>query len=78
MSDSAHRILLLAKEGLDMVSQVSGIVDGTIVSAEAWCERLGRRRPLDDAREGPAGLPVTEPREDVEMTDDVVAQQPKY
>ena len=41
---SAHRVSVLAKEGLDMMAQVSGVVDGTIVSAEEWCERFGRRR----------------------------------
>lgn len=41
---SAHRVMVLAKEGLDMMAQVSGVVDGTIVSAEEWCERLGKRR----------------------------------
>lgn len=41
---SAHRVMVLAKEGLDMMAQVSGVVDGTIVSAEEWCDRLGKRR----------------------------------
>lgn len=39
----AKRVLVLAMEGLDMMSQVAGVVDGTIGSAEEWCERLGRR-----------------------------------
>jgi hypothetical protein len=42
---SAHRVMVLAQEGLDMMAQVSGVLDGTIVSAEEWCERLGRRKP---------------------------------
>ncbi|KAI1494063.1 transcription factor Opi1 [Biscogniauxia mediterranea] len=42
--ESAQRVLLLAKEGLEMMSQVSGVLDGTIVSAEEWCDRLGRRK----------------------------------
>ncbi|KAI2465267.1 transcription factor Opi1 [Annulohypoxylon bovei var. microspora] len=42
--ESAQRALVLAKEGLDMMSQVSGVLDGTIVSAEEWCDRLGRRK----------------------------------
>ncbi|KAI0376718.1 transcription factor Opi1-domain-containing protein [Hypomontagnella monticulosa] len=42
--ESAQRVLVLAKEGLDMMSQVSGVLDGTIISAEEWCERLGRRK----------------------------------
>lgn len=40
---SANRILVLAREGLDMLHQVSGVVDGTIVSAEDWLVRLGRK-----------------------------------
>ncbi|KAF9891250.1 hypothetical protein FE257_004814 [Aspergillus nanangensis] len=41
----AHRILVLAQEGLDMMSQVSGVVNDTLVSAEHWCDRLGKKRP---------------------------------
>ena len=41
---SARKALLLAREALDKLAQVSGIVEGTIVSAEEWCDRLGRRR----------------------------------
>ena len=41
----AHRILVLAQEGLDMMGQVSGVVNDTLVSAELWCERLGKKRP---------------------------------
>lgn len=47
--EGAQRVLVLAKEGLDMMAQVSGVLDGTIVSAEEWCERLGKKR-----RTGPA------------------------
>jgi len=39
----ARKVVVLAREGLDMMGQVSAVVDGTIVSAEEWCERLGRR-----------------------------------
>jgi transcriptional repressor OPI1 len=42
--DGAQRVMVLAKEGLDMMTQVSGVLDGTIVSAEEWCERLGRKK----------------------------------
>lgn len=38
----ANRVVVLALEGLDMMAQVAGVLDGTIVSAEEWCERLGR------------------------------------
>lgn len=41
---SAKKALLLAREALDKLAQVNGIVEGTIVSAEEWCDRLGRRR----------------------------------
>lgn len=44
VTDGANRVLVLAKEGLDMMAQVSGVLDGTIVSAEEWCERLGRKK----------------------------------
>ncbi len=44
---SATRILVLAKEGLDMMHQVSGVVDGTIVSAEDWLVRLGKKGKRD-------------------------------
>lgn len=47
--DSAQRVLVLAKEGLDMMEQVSGVLDGTIHSAEEWCQRLGK---ADDAKAG--------------------------
>ena len=42
---NAHRALVLAEEGLDMMSQVSNIVNDTLVSAEGWCDRLRRPRP---------------------------------
>ena len=44
----AQRVVVLAKEGLDMMAQVSGIVNGTIVSAEEWCDRLGKKREKDN------------------------------
>lgn len=44
VKEGAQRVLVLAKEGLDMMSQVSGVLDGTIVSAEEWCERLGKKK----------------------------------
>ena len=40
----AYRMLAFAREGLDMMAQVSTVVDGTIVSAETWLGRMGRRR----------------------------------
>lgn len=60
-----RRVLLVAREGLDMMRQVSGVLNGTIVSAEEWCERLGREKreqrdttlgvshaPLEDIKSG--------------------------
>ncbi|KIW18714.1 hypothetical protein PV08_03003 [Exophiala spinifera] len=40
---SGRRVMVLAQEGLDMMTQVSRVVNDTLVSAEGWCERLGRR-----------------------------------
>ncbi|OTB00167.1 hypothetical protein M426DRAFT_66388 [Hypoxylon sp. CI-4A] len=57
--ESAQRVLVLAKEGLDMMSQVSGVLDGTIVSAEEWCERLGRRKR--EQRDNLLGVPEVPP-----------------
>ncbi|KAI9759629.1 MAG: hypothetical protein M4579_002197 [Chaenotheca gracillima] len=51
-ASSAHRVIVLAREGLEMIAQVSNVLDGTIVSAEVWCERLGRRRPADQEEAG--------------------------
>jgi len=56
MQEGTQRILLLAKEGLDMIAQVSGVLDGTIVSAEEWCERLGKKKR--DEREQLAAPPA--------------------
>ena len=39
---SAHRMLAFAIEGIDMMNQVGGVVDQTIVSAESWLEKMGR------------------------------------
>lgn len=51
MREGAQKVLVLAKEGLDMVTQVTGVLDGTIVSAEQWCERMGKRRKDDREEE---------------------------
>uniref|UniRef100_A0A093XF17 Clock-controlled protein 8 n=1 Tax=Talaromyces marneffei PM1 TaxID=1077442 RepID=A0A093XF17_TALMA len=44
-ASSAHRVLVLAQEGLEMMSQVHRVVDETLISAQTWCERLGRKLP---------------------------------
>ena len=51
VSEGANRVMVLAKEGLDMMAQVSGVLDGTIVSAEEWCERLGGKKREEVDRE---------------------------
>ncbi|MCJ1324420.1 hypothetical protein MMC10_001082 [Thelotrema lepadinum] len=58
----AQRVIVLAKEGLDMMAQVSAVVDGTIVSAEDWCERLGRRKngPGEGGQTGETGARARE------------------
>jgi transcriptional repressor OPI1 len=67
MREGANRVLLLAKEGIDMMSQVSGVLEGTIVSAEEWCDRLGKRKRAE--KEALDGRPVQPqyPLEDVKM-----------
>lgn len=55
-ASSAHRVLLLAQEGLEMMSQVHRVVDETLISAQTWCERLGRKPPEienDESHEKP-------------------------
>ena len=42
-AQSGRRVMVLAQEGLDMMTQVSRVVNDTLVSAEGWCEKLGRR-----------------------------------
>lgn len=78
LSSSARRILVLAQEGLDMMSQVSGVVNDTLVSAEHWCERLGRKRTGNnnaaevqpEAREYPSDIKqsIAEAPQDTPMT----------
>lgn len=43
MREGANRVILLAKEGLQVITQVSDVIDRTIKSAEEWLETLGRR-----------------------------------
>ncbi|KAJ4251926.1 transcriptional regulator opi1 [Fusarium torreyae] len=64
LTEGAQKVLVLAKEGLDMVVQVSGVVDGTIVSAEQWLDRMGKRRAEEDEK---PMLPQTETNGDVKM-----------
>ncbi|OJD22541.1 hypothetical protein ACJ73_06112 [Blastomyces percursus] len=78
MTTSAQRVLVLAEEGLDMMAQVSGVVNDTLVSAESWCEKLRRPKhstnePASASVQAPMALdsktpvPVSSPPKDVEM-----------
>ncbi|KAF2203931.1 Opi1-domain-containing protein [Delitschia confertaspora ATCC 74209] len=40
---AARRMLAFAREGLDMLTQISTVVDGTVKSAEVWLGRMGRK-----------------------------------
>lgn len=44
----AVRVLVMAKEGLDMMRGVAEVVEGTLVSAEEWCERFGKGKPAEE------------------------------
>ncbi|EQL32604.1 clock controled protein [Blastomyces gilchristii SLH14081] len=79
MTTSAQRVLVLAEEGLDMMAQVSGVVNDTLVSAESWCEKLrrpkpSRNEPTSASDQAPMALdsktpvPGSSPPKDVEMT----------
>jgi hypothetical protein len=61
MGTSAHRVLVLAQEGLDMMAQVSGVVNDTLTSAEDWCEKLGRKRPERQVEAGTGDVKRKEP-----------------
>ncbi|KAF2815631.1 Opi1-domain-containing protein [Mytilinidion resinicola] len=56
---TAHRMLNFAREGLDMMAQVSTVVDGTVVSAETWLDRMGKRRRDEGELEKEGGLEQT-------------------
>ena len=49
---NGRRVLALAHEGLNIMTQVTIVVNDTLVSAENWCERLGRKndQPLQDEK----------------------------
>ncbi|KAL1862601.1 hypothetical protein VTK73DRAFT_6728 [Phialemonium thermophilum] len=71
--EGGHVVLVLAREGLDMMSQVSNVLDGTIVSAEEWCTRLGKRK-TEEREGGGAGAgspPKPTPMTGVEIDRDV-------
>ncbi|KAJ3499390.1 hypothetical protein NLG97_g378 [Lecanicillium saksenae] len=41
LGKDTQMVLVLAKEGLDMVTQITSVLQGTIVSAEQWCVTWG-------------------------------------
>lgn len=43
-----------------MMAQVSGVVNDTLVSAEHWCERFGRKRPEQQQQQQNASQASTE------------------
>ena len=45
-----NRALVLAEEGLDILAQVTSILNDTIISAQHWCDRLGRKRAIPKTR----------------------------
>jgi hypothetical protein len=72
--ERAHMAIVAANAGLDMVDQVGRILDGTITSAEEWCERLGKRvsgsrdgEPHQEARQPHVCLSEKDASGDVKM-----------
>ncbi|KAF1962540.1 clock-controlled protein-like protein 8 [Byssothecium circinans] len=51
----ANRMLNFAKEGLDMIGQITAVVDGTVQSAENWLARIGRRPAQQQESGEPSG-----------------------
>ncbi|KAF2021328.1 Opi1-domain-containing protein [Aaosphaeria arxii CBS 175.79] len=51
----ANRMVAFAREGLDMIGQITTVVDGTVQSAEAWLDRMGRKNGGSAARESVNG-----------------------
>ena len=48
---SAQRVVVLAREGLDMMEQVSQVLSVTLESAESWLEKLGRKQPEQERQQ---------------------------
>jgi DNA-directed RNA polymerase subunit F len=51
----AVRVLMMAREGLDMMRGVAEVVEGTLVSAEQWCERIGKKTEQEEEEKMAAG-----------------------
>jgi hypothetical protein len=62
---SAQRVLSLATAGLDMTKQVSEILNSTIISAEDWCDKFGKKR--SDKEEKKHEAPVVWHTEDIKQ-----------
>ncbi|KAM5465973.1 transcriptional regulator opi1 [Microsporum audouinii] len=82
MRTRAFRVLVLAEEGLDMMGQVSKVVNDTLVSAENWCDTLRRPKPsanhtnahnmpqppsFEEDLDRKIPIPVPNQKDDVEM-----------
>ncbi|KAK4443812.1 clock-controlled protein 8 [Podospora aff. communis PSN243] len=52
MREGARRVLLLAKEGLHLFTQISDVIDRTIKTAENWCTPATKNQDGADARVG--------------------------
>ncbi|OAP57740.1 hypothetical protein AYL99_08478 [Fonsecaea erecta] len=70
---SGRRVMVLAQEGLDMMTQVSRVVNDTLVSAESWCEKLGKR--VDRQEHQPLQPAPVDGRMDAENRDDGVRSE---
>lgn len=67
--EGARRATLLAKEGIEMMNQVSGILDLTIVSAEEWRQKLGKNGDLKEPIIDSPQPPVQQPTQQQSMPD---------
>ena len=68
---SAQRVIIVAKEGLDMMHNVSRLVEIALVGAEEWCEKLGRKREPEGKSAGggvqmvEVGQEITTPKKQI-------------
>lgn len=66
----ANRMLAFAREGLDMMGQITAVVDGTVQSADAWLGRIGRTpQPQQNSAEADEKAPLTEVRVDTNLSE---------
>lgn len=64
-AQSANRVMVLAQEGLDMMTQVSRVVNDTLVSAEGWCEKFGRKTGREGSQQQLTAPPLDEKKEGI-------------